>query len=795
MTLALGEVIPTKQQFRYSTYQGPTRRPKLAEPHSKSAEPHSKSAEPLIQSFSDKAFVYLTQAEWLYPSNYEQNGNSDYSTVFSTRTQKSTLKQIGQSGCVLVRIVYAVAVQLLIAPVGIIYHLGKTLEYRVKLIRENNNNNSGNGTRAEKHFQAAKKDFYISLILVSMATAAYLVPLTASPLGWQILSTATGAFGIGELVLISCYVDPLSEIGHLLETTQANQLKTELYLRIELGMKQELAHEQAERQPNLLATIANQRADNLLNIITQIQTKMPENCRLPYQAYPREKEFRDAFAYYRSEIKDPEKGKGLQEDFQKLYQACRDLEMVQTYEGPRKGRNPKGFRSGEDELKLAFSGGPENNFELNYTPIKELRVDAISLILFKKMVTSDWFYPSNCKLQKIEDQGSIFVSLNSTNFAIDREKIQTWSHVFKKPLRATARFIALNTIAFVGAPMGTVYHLGRVLLQTAKYFKGGVNKDDHLEKLKSHAWAMFSDFTTPLMHSIGFYTGDSYNVETWVKIGCYTNEQAPLYKAIALRNNFGFVSPNGDLLSYHERLDRVQKDSGDLFLIGKWVDAWKGVILALVDLKETASEYNEPFNYQEFLNALKGPKNDLVKKIENTIPEETMVNDLKRDQWIEHIYELYESANDLKSTLQDSDSILFSTPNNRFSRKYPPIPFPFTPEFLDRIFNNTDQVNTELVEDILWQQSCKIALKNNPTKEVFPEFHRLKELLLTKEPTAYEVLGFEKNEKPSEISINHKFRMLTLKFHPDKVDSKLAEDCKKLFYLIAEAKKFALSKL
>lgn len=214
---------------------------------------------------------------------------------------------------------------------------------------------------------------------------------------------------------------------------------------------------------------------------------------------------------------------------------------------------------------------------------------------YTSMLSSNFFYPSNCKELILEDKGSLVESVG--NYGL-RVTLPVPHHIVNKCLRAFARAIGVLVINLTAAPIGTLYHGSRVIYHCIKRCMV-VDTDKETQKIKAHSRAFKIDLIVTLLFlvvggcsmpglplktavaifarvlftaslSLGAAAPDKYTHYIMELAFASTEELQPdsggislekknpasvLASSIILKNHFGVVSKGGKLLSYSISLD------------------------------------------------------------------------------------------------------------------------------------------------------------------------------------------------------------------------------------------------
>jgi len=188
-----------------------------------------------------------------------------------------------------------------------------------------------------------------------------------------------------------------------------------------------------------------------------------------------------------------------------------------------------------------------------------VRIDSFSSVAFRKLLTSDTYNPSSCYLRRVP-AGLTIADTFQQNLNLN---LNYWE---KRPVRViggvcrvAARMATAVAIGTVLAPAGAIYHLGKMAKHTVLLLQRGVPARHNWELVKQHAEAFFHDFIVGLWT----YAGIAATVITpaavflnliplAAAIGsislCYNSVRDPAVKSFILRESFGIVGLEGQLL-------------------------------------------------------------------------------------------------------------------------------------------------------------------------------------------------------------------------------------------------------
>lgn len=197
-----------------------------------------------------------------------------------------------------------------------------------------------------------------------------------------------------------------------------------------------------------------------------------------------------------------------------------------------------------------------------------------------RMLASDLFFPSNCKLRRVVDKGSIRHTLAAVQDIFDAKKIKGLEHTWGKPVRALCRAVGSIAIGLIAAPAGALYHSVLGAGHAVMCLKGGESQKHHWEKIKKHMAAFFTDLITTGLTALGVaaLAGAAASFEpfticiavvvNFIPVTSaikpsdlslfleYPHERSVFFKSIVLKNDFGIIGKNGQLLNGNPREDK-----------------------------------------------------------------------------------------------------------------------------------------------------------------------------------------------------------------------------------------------
>ncbi len=396
--------------------------------------------------------------------------------------------------------------------------------------------------------------------------------------------------------------------------------------------------------------------------------------------------------------------------------------------------------------------------------------ESLSLNCYKRILTSDWFYPSNCELRPLESKGSITQTL--TDHKIDLfARTTIHRNIFAKGLRALARAIAVCAIGIIVAPIDILRHGCYAIYYT---FAEGITS----AKVKKYAKSLFDDFK--LFACVGICIAmssmfcafnilclinfSSTNINEWFSSLVVTfllgvlvsllsrpsfsldlfvdpDKLIPFYKSIVLRHDFGIVNNDGGLLPYD------LNDDEPLHSLEGYLYNWMTQQKEELDRTYLASELHSwaragGFNSYEslFLAKLSSPES-------------------LQDPNAQHLRKLYDQLSEIADFFVDCQDLKFpNLDKTKFRQGYK---------------NRFDQIPDALPiqdssQDSSWDTTIAQATecrKNSPLlSDKLPELAKMVNII-RKKGTPQELL-----DNPTVENLGAKYKIKTNIAHEDKLD-------------------------
>ena len=408
-------------------------------------------------------------------------------------------------------------------------------------------------------------------------------------------------------------------------------------------------------------------------------------------------------------------------------------------------------------------------------------IKAFSEIGICKVLSSDLFYPSNVQLRPIKAENYIGESIGIHNELFDCEDITSNWHYYGKPLRGVARSISFIAIGIIVSPLGMVYHGFFTVKESITWLIASENEAKYKwEKARDHAKCFFTDFVfgtfyfgllaIPRLASVNAFNDGSVLsiLDTFgnkilfpsmqllsmmagifpkkiVPFIAYPENQAPLYKAISLRNDFGITTQDGSVLPYNNTFDKEAADhSGHLGIL---IRAQALDMLFMINEMQYILPIDSQLESHFPLNA---------DKIIAHIQEVQVKTGVDYSQWINDFKKLNMNMKKMSDLLRKCIDI-------RIWHKLQNFPFPIG---FTKLFFSKQKCKSEEI-DSTWSQvlNCSInTLKDcKPFIEASEEYQAVKDSILGK-LKPYQILGFE--TKPTTLDeLRKNYKTLVLLFH------------------------------
>lgn len=470
---------------------------------------------------------------------------------------------------------------------------------------------------------------------------------------------------------------------------------------------------------------------------------------------------------------------------------------------------------------------------------------------FLKVLASDFLYPSNKEttsipLLFIDKIPSLYETIVNDHELFNAKDVTSYTHAIGKVPRIFLRAISLTAISTFISPIGFLYNTGMAISWYVRHLNS-INKEDQellLSMGKKHAAAALTDLFFSAINiisiaiilknlsfssvknfkaSINTFSKDFKQVTNVLaifgsiiliavdpKIMAHLSikwnaDMAGFYKAVALRNEFGLVDHNGELLKYnaYDYDERFYQDGQVDGQMSEIRDNQAGAIVDLIcKIQDKIPEANRrilkfPPNKDEILSYLNKHKEQFE----------------YYDSYVTELTNLFKNYERIQNLLSE---ILSLNKCNTSKLK----PFPSEP------YLNSWKKTT------IWQglMTCKLELRSTEVEAEEPELDdkwrplnsKLESLhkLATKteecpahdelvkaiftfaknkdflnqdlEVQAYQILGFDKKPTtPKEI--NERYRKCQLLLHPDKPNYTF-DICKGMQICLAEAREYLFEK-
>jgi hypothetical protein len=443
---------------------------------------------------------------------------------------------------------------------------------------------------------------------------------------------------------------------------------------------------------------------------------------------------------------------------------------------------PRG-KAYESQVENAFCG----DGLIKKRPLSLRRVHSFTQTLFKRMLSSDFFYPSNAYPQPVDDLGCIQDTMRRFDPYEKRNAITTWYHRPLKPIRFVARVLAQGVIIGLGCPLGTIVNGVQSLRYLANYALGSSeDRFGNWECVQAYAKAMFDDMRS--LFGI-FWLLSGVNAA----VGALATSRADrdgMIKAIVLKNTFGITRKDGGLLYYSTDDDPPKENEFDPYFFGLYTNRSLVFVTKLKSLYGTLPELKKAFN--EFM------RQGSVTHFETILATDegqrgssqlTNMNDLqqKKRECLQALRELVE----IRSIVVEIHAVAeFDLIDAKRCIDY----CAFSPELKFQEQDNSWWQDSKCETE--WSRSLENAQKAikdlNITESSKQQKHIvLKQLVMDTNATPQSIFEFTKDDKITHEAIKGKFKTLALIFHPDKLHG-LSENLKKekeeLFKILSVAK-------
>lgn len=434
---------------------------------------------------------------------------------------------------------------------------------------------------------------------------------------------------------------------------------------------------------------------------------------------------------------------------------------------------------------------------LKKRPISLLRIHAFTQTLFKKMLSSNFLYPSNVYSQQVDDLGCIQDTMSRIDPYEHRTAVTTWHHRPLKLIRFIARKLANVVILGLGCPLGAIGHGAKSLRYLASYVLG--SRDDRFgnwERVQAHARAMFDD-----MRSIfGIFDLLLKDVNGAVNAFATRVDRAGMIKAIELKNTFGITRKDGGLLYYSSDDDIPKEGHFDPYFVGLYCNRSLVFVAKLKLLHESLSkEYQVEleFAFKEFMRCGSVSHFETILATDEGQKGSSQlanVNALqqKKRECFQALKDLVEIWHVVINVFQVTENEVVSPPDARRTIR----PCAFAPKLESEESSSTQnswwkdhKLEREWLSTL---ETTQKAIRDLSVDKASEEIHdALKQRVMAQDAMPKSILGFDENEEITHKTVAQKFRALAFIFHSDKL-SDLPEELKKekteLFKILSVAK-------
>lgn len=450
----------------------------------------------------------------------------------------------------------------------------------------------------------------------------------------------------------------------------------------------------------------------------------------------------------------------------------------------------------DNECEIETGNERSTTIGIKKRPLSLLRIHAFTQMLFKKVLSSDFFYPSNVYSQPVDDLGCIQDTLSGFDPYERRSAVTTWHHRPLKPIRFAARLLAKVVILGLGCPLGTIGHGAQSLRYLTNYALG--SSDDRFgnwERVQAHARAMFDDLGS-IFGIIHLLMGD---VHAAVKALATTRaDRAGMIKAILLKNTFGITRKDGGLLYYSSEDDVPEEWHLDPYFVGLYANRSLVFVAKLKAVYGSLSKANRSeleYAFNEFLRCGSVTHFETILATEEGQNKSLQLANVdasqqKKRECLQALNDLVESWHCVIDVLQVTEAKVVSPVEARRTIR----PCAFSPEFETQDTQSSWwQDDTLTPEWLSTLENTQKAIKEigitEPSKE--EEHVALKQRVMDEHATPKHILGFNEDDVVTRKNVAQKFRALAPIFHSDKLLG-LSEELKKekgeLYKILSVAK-------
>lgn len=634
-----------------------------------------------------------------------------------------------------------------VAPAGVLWHVGNAI--------------ASEGELRNEHVECAVKELFKTIGLVSLVALPLLV-IYASAEAFLIHT-------IASVCVLGASFTALKMAATLICPAKKNHwffgfLVGDKEWCAKMGIKWELGFDVNFDTERFLKDLIEESLKEVLQSIKAIQRKLPREHRLPCSG---KLDVHEALLYLeksRAELMQHgvwDEIKGQRDNLEKYGTL---LHRLKAYTEERWGEPSEGI------VNLVYSC--ENTLPLLKARLSpDPRIYSLSIILFQKMLSSDWLFPSNCVSHAIDDKGSIQESMREIDPYENRQQITSYTHTALKPVRYAGRFIATALICGAGAPMGVLYNGCQALRYTLNTaIKKEEEKFENWIKAHAYATAAFNDLTTFLgMVMLLPFIGNGGEVLLPL---AFRDTRSALFKAITLKNRFGITGPKGHLLSFDARKDSFpflgqEAFFGELFdkrSLTLWY-ALNDIYPALKDKKVFSNHLAAFTNSGNFSPLL-------------TFLSQQQISQEK----IKKCQKICEDLIELRGILQDA----YSNATSGMSVNIP---------FHTRTFAFSSEGSPLVIHNEVIESAKKVIVQIEADADTTDDWKQFKTRLFSSGATPQSILQVE-NLTQEEISAS--FKKFSLHFHPNKLfhqSDSIKQEGEELFKLLVNLKDMLLKEL
>lgn len=795
-----------------------------------------------IKPFSEIAYLQLLQSDLIFPSSYKNMTTSkEINILFEKREEKGVFHKLILPMRAMSCVISMVAIQLIIAPAGVLNHSVKALANYTTTWWKTSYNHYAASSSASNHLQAAGWDLLISISLVSLVVVSY-CPAIVTDLPFLFSqSCLAGFWSLSPLVDVE-----LSNLG-LLSGDSKSKIYPHLFYKWEFGVDYSPGkHRPLEYISKQVQTSLVQQTKILISEV--INSLKDENLKVTLPAELEAKVVLDWIEHYREALTRAGKWEKIEPLRTAFIEANLRVKILHRYDGAS---------------SISWENKRINQFKEITAEWKELKIyiqndssiSALSLSLFKKMMNSDFFNLSKFEMRFLKSKKSLELSLKNQDIFENRIKIDRKSHQIKRTLQIVARCFGIMAIC-LASPVGALYHAAQAMKFLIYHCREGKNSSyENTEKFKAHSWALLTDLW--IAGGICYFMAAAYVIhfviakeilagvfsagllwyakypESLISQVTYQDERAPLFKAIKLKTDFGLVENSG-LLHYNRKIDstlqtlplssqRLENVVFDKWLFDKWEKLGISILAHIACAQTLLGELGDDkklkhsdifisdngkrkLNFEGILKIF--AKAYEIEEIHNekksersSDPSALMMHNEKKKggKWIGDFKRILSQFKEIKSILTQNctihyNSFLFSAGN--FVPEFP-LSDNLLNEVIGEILGKKEILNIDL---IVWEEKWKMLRKNfqelKPEQIVLnasPEYQKLREMVKNKEKLMpWEVFEFTSQESitGNEKDYKNKLKKYLLKIHPDKLGVEFKEEATILFRIVDEAKKF-----